>query len=123
VNQKNGRTNESISHRPFESSIKTLLKIMDSIASNLNFQNAKQEIGCLVLILQQIKQNHSTAGEINNDVIPKKIFKSNHRRRIAPSDPSLIKPSGQIQAVHPDKPKRSKAFINPNISLNHEPKG
>jgi hypothetical protein len=60
VNPKNDITNELISHRPLESSFKTSLKKMNSIALNLNFQNAKREIGCMVLILQQIKQNHST---------------------------------------------------------------
>jgi hypothetical protein len=33
---------------------------LNSIALNLNLQHAKREIGCLVLILQQIEQNHST---------------------------------------------------------------
>jgi hypothetical protein len=60
VNPTNDRTNELISHQTSESSIKTSLKIMNSIAPNLNLQHAKREIGCLVLILQQIKQNHST---------------------------------------------------------------
>jgi hypothetical protein len=59
----------------------------------------------------------------NTDVSPRKVFRSNHRRRVAPSDPSLIKPSGQIQVVRPKKPKRSDTSINPNISLNLEPKG
>ena len=59
----------------------------------------------------------------NTEVSPRKVFRSNHRRRVAPSDPSLIKPSGQIQVVRPEKPKRSKTSINPNISLNIEPKG
>jgi hypothetical protein len=56
----NDRINELISHQASESSIKTSLKIVNSIELNLNLQHAKQEIGCLVLILQQIKQNHST---------------------------------------------------------------
>ena len=58
----------------------------------------------------------------NTDVSPRKLFRSNHRRRVAPSDPSLIRPSGQIQVVRPEKPKRSKTSINLNISLNLEPK-
>ena len=59
----------------------------------------------------------------NTDVFPRKVFRSNHRRRVAPSDPSLIRPSNQIQVVRPEKLKRSKTSINPNISLNLEPKG
>jgi len=58
----------------------------------------------------------------NNDVSPRKVFRSNHRRRVAPSDPSLIKPSNQIQVVRPEKPKRGKTSINPNICLNLDPK-
>ncbi len=42
-----------------------------------------------------------------------------------PSDPALIKPIGEIQAVRPEEPKRStsQTSMNPNISLNLEPKG
>ncbi len=58
VNPKNDKTNQLISHRPLESSIKTSLKLMNLIAPNLNFQNAKREIDCLMLILQQIKQKN-----------------------------------------------------------------
>jgi hypothetical protein len=49
------------------------------------------------------------------DVSPRKVVRSNHRRRVtvAPSDPSLIKPSGQIQVVRLEKPKQSKTSINP----------
>jgi hypothetical protein len=59
----------------------------------------------------------------NTEVSPRKVFRSNHRRRVAPSDPSLIKPSGQNQVARPEKPKRSETFIDPNICLNLEPKG
>ena len=59
----------------------------------------------------------------NTDVSPRKVFRSNLRRSVAPSDPSLIKPCNQIQVVLPEKPKRSKTSINPNIRLNLEPKG
>jgi hypothetical protein len=31
----------------------------------------------------------------NTEVSPRYVLISNHRRRVAPSDPSLIKPSGQ----------------------------
>jgi hypothetical protein len=31
----------------------------------------------------------------NTAVSPRKVFRSNHRKRVAPSDPSLIKPSGK----------------------------
>jgi len=41
----------------------------------------------------------------NTEVSPRKVFRSNHKRRVAKSDPSLIKPSGQIQAARPQKPK------------------
>jgi hypothetical protein len=58
----------------------------------------------------------------NTDVSPRKVFRSNHRR-VVPSDPSLIKSSGRIQIASPEKPKRSKTSINPNIGLNIEPKG
>jgi hypothetical protein len=56
----------------------------------------------------------------NTDVSPRKVFRSNHRRRVAPSDPSLIKPSGKILVVRPEKPKRSKTSINPNNSHAHK---
>jgi hypothetical protein len=59
----------------------------------------------------------------NTEVAPRKVFRSNHRWSVAPSDPSLIKPSGQIQAVRPEKPKWSNTSNNPNIILNNEPKG
>jgi hypothetical protein len=58
----------------------------------------------------------------NTDVSQEKSS-SKHRKRVAPSDPSVIKPSGQIQVVRPEKQKRRKASINPNTNLNHEPKG
>ena len=57
------------------------------------------------------------------DVSARIVLRRNHRRRAALSDPSLIEPSGQIQLARPEKPKRSKTSINPNISLNLEPKG
>ena len=60
---------------------------------------------------------------LNTDVSPRKVFRNNLRRRVAPSDPSLIKPSNQIQVVRLKKPKQSKTSMNPNISLNLEPKG
>ena len=59
----------------------------------------------------------------NTDDSPRKVLRSNHRKRAAPSDLSLIEPSGQIQLVRSEKPKRSKTSIYPNISLNLEPKG
>ena len=38
-------------------------------------------------------------------------------RRVAQSDPSLTKPSGQIQVVRPEKPKRSKhPLISTSVS-------
>jgi hypothetical protein len=39
------------------------------------------------------------------DVSSSKVLRSNHRRRVAPSDPSPIKPSGKIQVlcVRPEK--------------------
>ncbi len=55
LNPKNGRTTELILHRPS----KLCWKIMNWIAQNLSFQNPKWKMGCLVLILQQIKQKHS----------------------------------------------------------------
>jgi hypothetical protein len=61
--------------------------------------------------------------QFNTDVSLRKVFRSNHIRRVAPSDPSMITPSGQIQVLRPDKPKRSKTSINHNISLNLDPKG
>jgi hypothetical protein len=59
----------------------------------------------------------------NTEVSTKKLFRSKQRKTVAPSDPSLIKPNGQIQVASPEKPKRSETSINPNISLNLEPKG
>jgi hypothetical protein len=44
------------------------------------------------------------------EVSPRKVFRSNHRRRVAPSDPSLIKPSCQNQVARPEKPEQSKNF-------------
>jgi len=58
----------------------------------------------------------------NTDVSSRKVFRSNHRR-VVPSDPSLIKSSGRIQVASPEKPKRSKTSIDPNVGLNIEPKG
>ena len=117
MNPKNDRIIELISHRKLESSIKASLKIMKCIAPNLNFQNAKREIGCLVLILQLIKQKNSTL------IILRESHQKQPQKKCSPSDPSLFKPSGQIQVVRPEKPKRSKTSFNPNISLNSEPKG
>jgi hypothetical protein len=53
----------------------------------------------------------------NTEVSPRKVFRTNHRRRVAPSDPSRIKPSGYNQITCPENPNRSKTFIDPNISL------
>ena len=39
-----------------------------------------------------------------------------HRRRIAPSDPSLNQPSRQSQAACPERPNPSTTFINLNVS-------
>ncbi len=44
------------------------------------------------------------------------------RRRITPSDPSLIQPSRQSLAACPKRPNSSRAFINLNNSLNLESK-
>ena len=53
----------------------------------------------------------------NADVSPRNVLRSNHRRKVAPSDPSLIKPSGgQIQEMRPKKPKWNDTSIYPNIS-------
>ncbi len=59
-NPKNDRTTELISHRLWNPESKLCRKIMNWIAPNLSFQNPKQEMSWLVLILQQIKQKHST---------------------------------------------------------------
>jgi hypothetical protein len=60
--------------------------------------------------------------QFNTEVSRRKFSKSSHRRRVQSSDPSLIKPSGQIQVVRSEKPKWSKASIHPNIGLIIEPK-
>jgi hypothetical protein len=44
----------------------------------------------------------------STEVSQRKVFRSNHRRKVATSDPSLIKPSSQIPVVSPEMPKRSK---------------
>jgi hypothetical protein len=51
------------------------------------------------------------------------VFRSNRRRRVAPSDPSLIKSIGRIQVVLPEMAKQTKTSINPNIRLNLKPRG
>ncbi len=55
--------------------------------------------------------------------IPRESHQKQPQKKCTASDPSLFKPSRQIQVVRPEKPKRSKTSINPNISLNVEPKG
>jgi hypothetical protein len=53
----------------------------------------------------------------NTDVIPRNAFRINHRRRVAPSDLSLIKQSGQMKVVHPEKPNGVKhLFISTSVS-------
>jgi hypothetical protein len=99
---------------------KNSLKIMNWIASNLNFKVQTRETRNRLLGADIATDKKKP---FNTNVPPRKVFRSNHRRKVEPSDPSLIKPSGQIQLVRPKKPKRSKASINPVISLNHEPKG
>jgi hypothetical protein len=61
--------------------------------------------------LQQIKP-------FNTDVSPRKVSRSNHRRRIAPSDPSPMKPSGQIQVPRSQNGEKTVTSINLNIGLN-----
>ena len=118
VNPTNDRTNELISHRPLESSIKTSLKNneLNCAESEFSKRGTRNWLLGADIATDQTKPS-------NTEVSPRKVFRSNHRRRVAPSDPSLIKPSGQIQVVRPEKPKRSKTSINLNISLNIEPKG
>ncbi len=70
---------------------------------------------CVVIATDQTKP-------FNTELSPRKVFRSNHRRRVAPSDPSMIKLSGQ-KVARLEKPKRNKTSINPNICLNLEPKG
>jgi hypothetical protein len=97
-------SNELISYRPLESSLKNSLK---KIKSNLNFQNAKREIGCLVLRLQQIKQNLFSTPTFLRKCLQKQPQKKSSTIT-KQTDPSLSKPSGRIQVVRPEKPNRSK---------------
>jgi hypothetical protein len=53
----------------------------------------------------------------NADVSRRKVFRSNHRRRVAPCDPSQIKPNSQTGVVRPEMPKWNKAFIHPYFSF------
>jgi hypothetical protein len=57
------------------------------------FQSAKQEIGFLLLILHQIKQNHE------HWRFSEKSLQKQPQKRLAPSDPTLMKSSVQIQVV------------------------
>ena len=49
------------------------------------------------------------------------VLRRSHRRRIAPSDPSLNQPSRQSPAACPEWPNSSRTFTNLNNSLNSEP--
>ena len=49
------------------------------------------------------------------------VLRRSHRRRIAPSDPSLNQPSRQSPAACPEWPNSSRTFTNLNNSLNREP--
>jgi hypothetical protein len=59
VNPTNDRTNELVYHRPLESSIKTLPKNNELNCAESEFSKRGTR-NCLVLILQQIEQNHPT---------------------------------------------------------------
>jgi hypothetical protein len=112
VNPKNDRTNEVISHRPLESSIKTSLKNneMNCAESHFSKRGTRNRLLGTDIATDQTKP-------FNTEVSPRKLIRSNHRRRVAPSDSSMIKPSGKIQLVSPEKPKQSTAsiYISPNI--------
>jgi hypothetical protein len=118
LNPKNDRTTELISHRPLESSIKTLQKNNESNCTESELSNPETRNGLLGVDIATDQTK-----TFNTEVSPRKVFRSNHRRRIAPSDPSLIKPSCQKQVARPEKPKRRKTFIDPNISLDLETRG
>ena len=79
--------------------------------SELSKRETKKRL--LVLIMQQIKRY----------TLKFLLEKKQTQKKCPPSDLLLIKPSGQIQVVRPEKPKQSKTSINPNIGLNLEPKG
>ena len=83
------------------------------------FQKAIRETGC------SYWQSNKSNKTIQHWSFSENNFRSNHRRRIAPSDQSLIKPSVQNQVTRPEleQPEWSKPFIDSNISLNLEPKG
>jgi hypothetical protein len=89
LNPKNDRTTELISHRPLESSIKTLLKKneLNCTESELSKPETKNGLLDADIATDQTKT-------FKTEVSPRKGFRSNHRRRVAPSDSLLIKPSG-----------------------------
>jgi hypothetical protein len=92
LNPKNDRPTELISHRSLESSIKTLLKYneLNCTESELSKPETKNGLLGTDIATDQTKI-------FNTEVSPRKVFRSNHRRRVAPSNPSLIKPRGQIK--------------------------
>jgi hypothetical protein len=98
------------------SSIKTLLKNNELNCTESELSKPEMENG---LLGADIATDQTKTFEVT----PRKVFRSNHRRRAAPSDPSLIKPSNQNKKARPEKAKRGKTFIDPNISLNLEPRG
>jgi hypothetical protein len=103
-----------------ESSIKTLLKNdeLNCTESELSKPETRNGLPGADIATDQTKT-------FNTELSPRKVFRSNHRRRLAPPDPSLIKPRGKNQVARPwpEKPKWRKTFIDPNISLNLEPRG
>jgi hypothetical protein len=88
LERKNDRTTELILHRPLESSIKTLLKNYELNCTESELSKSETVNG---LLGSDIATDHTKT--FNTEESPRKVFRSNHRRRVAPSDPSLIKPS------------------------------
>jgi hypothetical protein len=117
LNLKNNRTTELIYHSPSESSIKTLLKNNELNCTQSEPSNPETKNG-----LHGADIATDRTKSFNTKVSLRKVFRSNHRRRVAPSDPSLTKLSCQNQVACPKKPKWRKTFNDPNINLNLEPR-
>jgi hypothetical protein len=100
MNPKNGRTKELISHCPLDSSIKTSLKNNELNCAESDFSKRETRNGLLGADIETDQTK-----PFNTEVSSRKDFRSNHRRRVAPSDQSLIKPSRKIQVARPEKPK------------------